>query len=197
MPAVKVYLIRHAQSEENVLSLNQKTAVNEFNEMICGTPTTPLTRWGEFQAQLMVGRLVKSNIERIYSSPFDRAIQTATIIGQELGLTPHLVDDLREILPRQLNDTRKTLSLRKLLVRSYMGLLLPGGDDDTEKLGESYRRAQRVWQQITRDDAREVAVVSHYGLISMLFIALDRNRNWRIISRDLSNGGVSVVVRKR
>jgi len=198
---VKVYLIRHAQSEENVLSLRQKTSVSAYNDMICYTHATPLTRWGHFQAQLMVGRLDGARIERIYTSPFDRAVQTATIIGNEVGISPQMVDDLREVVPHQLKETdkdkEKDLSLRRLLLRSCVKTILPGGSKDAgEKLNEGYRRAQRVWTQLTSDTSKEIAIVSHYGLISLLLFYLDRNRNWRIITRDLSNSGVSIVVRR-
>ncbi len=189
---MKVYIVRHAQSEENVLNLRQRTTVSQFNEMICETHTTPLTRWGRFQAQLTLARLEEAQIERLYTSPFDRALQTAAILGRHLGLEPQVEPELREVLPAQLRDRRTNASLRKMLVRSCIGMIMPGGEG--EKLMESYRRAQRVWGRLTSSDAREIAIVSHYGLISLLFATLDRDRNWRVVSRDLSNGGISVVV---
>jgi broad specificity phosphatase PhoE len=191
---VKVYLIRHAQSEENILDLKQQVRVADFNEMLCDSHSTPLTKWGRFQAQLTVGRLDGSNIERLYTSPFDRAIQTASIIGRELGIKPLVLDDLREVIPQQLSERKSNESLRKLFVRSCIGMVLPGGGG--EKLGSSYQRAQAVWARITSDQSREIAVVSHYGLISLILVSLRRDRNWRIISRDISNGGISLVERK-
>ncbi len=192
---MKVYLIRHAQSEENVLNLRQPTTVSEFNQMVYRSHTTPLTRWGRFQAQLTLGRLDGSLIEKIYTSPFDRAIHTATIIGNQIGIAPQVVTELREIQPRLLDETKsQEVSLRKLLFRSCVGMILPGGNG--EKLLQSYRRAQRVWADLTSDIAQEIAIVSHYGLISLMLASLDRDWDWRIVCRDLSTGGVSVIVRK-
>lgn len=193
---MKVYLIRHAQSEENILDLKKRTTVSDFNEMLCYSHATPLTRWGRFQAQLLVGRLDDASIERIYTSPFDRAVQTATIIGSELGIAPEVVPDLREVIPQQLNERNTNGSLRKLFVRSCIGMILPGGNGNGEKLNESYQRAQNVWAKLTSSDAKEIAVVSHYGLISLILLVVRRDRNWRIITRDISNGGVSIAVRK-
>lgn len=195
---MKVYLIRHAQSEENILDPRHRASVSEFNDMICGSHATPLTRWGRFQAQLMVGRLEGAKIERLYTSPFDRALQTATIIGNELGVMPQIVPELREVMPQPLVERNEetNASLRKLLVRSCIGMVLPGGSKQGEKLNDSYQRAQRVWVQLTSKHAHEIAIVSHYGLISLILFSLRRDRNWRIVSRDLSNGGVTIAVRK-
>lgn len=194
---MKVYLIRHAESEENVLSLKQKTTITDFNDMLQGSPSTPLTRWGYFQAQKMVGKLDGSNIAHIYTSPFDRAIQTATIIGNEFGITPQIDDDLREILPHQLKRLRNSPNqarLGKLLVRSYMKMVMPGGDG--EKFHHSLRRSRRVWKRLTGARDQSIALVSHYGLISLLLFHLRYKPTWHVLTEDISNGGVSVVVRR-
>ncbi len=195
--AVKIYLIRHAQSEENVLNLRQRTAVQEFNQMLCCTHSTPLTRLGRFQAKLTTGRLEQSSIERIYTSPFDRAIQTAKIIGREIGIIPQVVNDLREVQPQLLKERKRDASLRKHLFRSCVGMVLPGGDGTGEKLSSSYHRAKSVWSQLTADSAQEIAIVSHYGLISLMIAFLDRDSRWKVVNRDLSNGGITTVVRRR
>lgn len=191
---MKVYLIRHAQSEENVLSLRQKTTIETFNEMLNDTARTPLTRWGQFQAQVMVGHLDGATIEHIYTSPFDRAVQTAAAIGREFNLTPQIVNDLHEILPHQLQDLnhkKNQESLGRLLLRSYMEIMSPLGKG--EKLPACLVRARRVWKYVTRGPYAEVAVVSHYGLLSLMLLNLRYSRTWHVVSRDLSNGGVSIV----
>ncbi len=194
---MKVYLIRHTQSEENILSLTQKTTIRDFNAMLSESPHTPLTRWGKFQAQVMAGQLEGTHIEKIYSSPYDRALETATIIGNEFHLTPHIVYDLREVLPQQLNALRKKknrATLGKLLIHSYARMALPGGAG--EKLPASLWRARRVWKRLTHGPAREIAIVSHYGLISLILLHIRSTREWRIVSRNLANGGMSVIVKR-
>jgi broad specificity phosphatase PhoE len=194
---VKVYLIRHAQSEENVLSLRQKTTIKDFNDMLNDSPKTPLTRWGRFQAQIMAGQFDGAHLQKIYTSPFDRAVQTAKTIGREFGLTPEIVHDLREVLPRQLHDLQHgntQQSLGRLLFRSYIEMALPVGPGET--LPACLWRARRVWNQLTRGSDQEIVIVSHYGLISLILLNLRYNHTWRIVSRDVSNGGVSIITKK-
>ncbi len=196
-----VYLIRHAQSEENVLSLRQKTTVKDFNSMINESPSTPLTRLGVFQAKHMASILQDTNIKRIYTSPFDRALQTARIIGEPFDLTPLVVADLREVLPHHLDaideDDSRTSQQRlgKLLVRSYLHMVKPDGRG--EKLHTSMWRARTVWKRLTVYPYGEIAIVSHYGLISLMLLYVHSHHSWRVVSKDLSNGGVSVVVKEK
>jgi broad specificity phosphatase PhoE len=176
----------------------KKTTVNDFNSLINESPSTPLTRWGVFQAQRMAGVLQHTHIERIYTSPFDRALQTANIIGNAFHLTPQVVPDLREVLPHHVTDielSKQEQRLGKLLVHSYLRMVKPDGKG--EKLHASMWRTRKVWKYITADHAREIAVVSHYGLISLILLYLHSHRAWRVLSKDLANGGVSVVVKER
>lgn len=191
---MKIYLIRHAQSEENVLDLRVVTTASAFNDLVRRSHAAPLTRLGEVQARLVVKRLAGARIERLYSSPFARTLATAEVIGQAHGLTPQLVDDLREVLPRPVDESRRAASLRRLFVQSYLEMFWPWGGGETWAV--SYQRAKAVWIQLTSEPAAEIAIVSHRGLISLMLLCLRRDRRWRIVTSDLSNGGVSVVVRQ-
>lgn len=191
---MKVYLIRHAQSEENVLNLRTVTTATEFNELLSRSYATPLTRLGEVQAQRVVEKLAGARIERLYTSPFARTLSTAAAVGEALSLTPQLVEDLREILPRPVNEQRRSASLGRLFIQSYLEMVWPWGDGETWLVG--YRRAKLVWERITSEPAEEIAVVSHRGLISLILVAVGRDRQWRTLTSDLSNGGVSIVVRR-
>lgn len=190
---MRVYLIRHAQSEENVLDFRAQTTISDFNELLRRSHAAPLTPTGEAQARALVERLAATRIERLYSSPFTRALSTATALGAALGLTPELVEELREVLPRPLSE-RNPASLRRMFLRSYAGMLWPGGADETWLMG--YRRAKVGWARITADDAQEVAAVSHRALLSLVLLSLRRDRRWIIRARDLRNGGISVVERQ-
>ncbi len=78
-------LIRHGQSEWNRAGRFQ------------GQGDSPLTRLGRAQAQRVAQRLRKEPVVALYSSDLSRAMQTAEIIGQTLGLTPIAEPRLREI----------------------------------------------------------------------------------------------------
>lgn len=191
---MKVYLIRHAQSEENVLDLKAYTTISDFNELLRRSYATPLTRLGEAQAQSVVRKLSGIHITQLYTSPFARTLATATAIGDAFGLLPEPVDDLREVLPPPMHPDRRAGSLRRLFVQSYLEMFWPWGEGESWLV--SYRRAQSVWARLTTQTVGDIALVSHRGLISLILFSLRRSREWRIMTQDISNGGVSLVVRR-
>jgi broad specificity phosphatase PhoE len=70
-------------------------------------------------------------------------------------------------------------------------MLAPGSNGETLLAG--YRRARVAWAHITAAPAREIAAVSHYGLISLILLSLRDDSRWRICARDLGNGGVTII----
>ena len=84
----KIILIRHGQSVWNSDSKNDR-----FN----GHTDIPLTAYGLKQAEKMGIYLKKQNVTAIYCSPLQRAVVTARIIGQNLGLIPQVIEELIEM----------------------------------------------------------------------------------------------------
>ncbi|NOK60762.1 MAG: Broad specificity phosphatase PhoE [Chloroflexi bacterium AL-W] len=191
---MKVYLIRHAQSEENTLSLRAKASISDYNTIIRGSSISPLTDRGIEQAHAVAQQLADKPIERLYCSPFLRAIDTATVIGQSIDLPPQIVDDLREVMPRTLSERHRDGPLGRHIIRAYFSMLWTGGSD--ESWASSYQRAKRAWSQITCQDAQEIVAVAHRGLIGLILLALRSDPHWQIIKRDLHNCGISLVVRR-
>ena len=165
-----------------------------FNDLLARSATAALTSLGEQQAHRVADRLANAPIERLYCSPFVRAYLTAQAIGERIGLEPQLLDDLREVLPRPLAGDSPS-RLGRLFVRSYLGMLVPG--ESGESWRDGYARARRAFATVTAQPAREVAAVAHRATIGLILFALDRDPAWRVISRDLSNAGVSIAIRKR
>src|SRR4051812_6965146 len=59
----------------------------------------PLTALGQSQA-LQTGRFLiekQKPIDSFYSSPLRRARETAGIIGEQIGMTPQIIKDVREV----------------------------------------------------------------------------------------------------
>ncbi|KAB8144627.1 histidine phosphatase family protein [Chloroflexia bacterium SDU3-3] len=188
---MKVYLIRHAESEENALDLRSRVSRADFQAVLERSFHSPLTARGTQQVQATIQRLADAKIERLYTSPMLRAATTASILGQALGLAPVVVDDLREIMPTVRSGPGKVASLRRHWIGSYTKMLWPFSRHET--WASAYRRSRRAWQAITAEPAQEVAAVAHYGTISMLLLALQRSGRWRVVQRDRSNGGISIV----
>ncbi|HWQ12250.1 MAG TPA: histidine phosphatase family protein [Roseiflexaceae bacterium] len=188
---MRVYLIRHAQSEENILDLKRRTTLEDFNAILRRSPEVALTPLGMRQAQAVAASLAGVGIERLYTSPFVRARSTAAAIGAALGLEPVVLEELREVLPQIRERPLQPASLRRFFVRSYVRMLWPRGLEETWL--SSYRRARLALNHITATPAEAVAAVSHRGLIGLLLLAARRRRGWRVIQRDLSNGGISII----
>lgn len=189
--SMRVYLIRHAQSEGNVMNLRAATTVAEFNALLRRTPDLPLTPEGERQARALAEQLAGAGIDRLYSSPFVRALHTARVIGAGLGLEPVIIEELREVVPGLASERRRTSSLRRHWIRSFAAMARPRGNGPSWRA--EYRRAKSAWLRITAEPAGAVAAVSHAWTISMILLELRRDRRWRVVTRDLHNAGVSII----
>lgn len=82
---MKVYFVRHGESEANVLRIISNRAIAHG-----------LTEKGIQQAHTLAESLRGVGISALYSSPILRARQTAEILGQTLGLGIETRDALRE-----------------------------------------------------------------------------------------------------
>ena len=81
---VRAVLVRHGETEQNARGIFQ------------GYSLVPLSARGRVQAVLVAERLVSLRPQALYSSDLRRAMETADIISQHLGLTVQLCEGLRE-----------------------------------------------------------------------------------------------------
>ena len=79
-----IYSARHGETEFNV----------KF--CLCGRLDIPLTDKGIEQAHTLADSLVGKGIEKIYCSDLSRAVVTAEIVGEKLGISPIPDARLRE-----------------------------------------------------------------------------------------------------
>ena len=82
---MKVYFARHGQY------------VNPNSIEPCRLPGFPLSENGIQQVELQVEKLADQKIRAIYTSPIERCLQTATIIGKNLQLFPNQKQELIEL----------------------------------------------------------------------------------------------------
>src|SRR5579875_1533976 len=83
--ALEILLIRHGQQEV------------DSNGPFGLTIDPPLSERGEMQAKLLGESLRGTPIDAIYSSPLQRAYQTASAIAAHQGREVEVLDDLREV----------------------------------------------------------------------------------------------------
>lgn len=149
----EIFLIRHAQS-------HQTTRLDHSQ--------WPLSAQGASQAQVLARLLVPLEIEAIFSSPYQRCLDTVAPLASALGLTVHIREDLRE----------------RLLVSGWVDNLVPiwhrcwEDFDHAEIDCESSRVAQRrIVAEVTHiarsTSQRRVAVSSHGNAIGLLLNSLD------------------------
>lgn len=81
----RFYFLRHGETAWNAQG------------RLCGRTDVPLSDEGRRQAQLLALRLRPISVDALYSSPLSRALETACLIGQALGLEPVMDNRLAEL----------------------------------------------------------------------------------------------------
>lgn len=193
---MKVFLIRHAQCEGNVVEEDARRRMTraEFNAFLRQAPESPLTALGCQQATEVARAFQGIALGRIYTSPLPRALATARTLGEAQGLAPIVLPALRELMPPTLREYGGAVRLRLLFGHAFTRMLLSPSSPD--HLPAALRRARAAWREITAEPAEALAVVSHGWLLGTLLFSLSLDRRWRILTGDLRNGGVSVVLRR-
>ncbi|MFQ5827552.1 MAG: histidine phosphatase family protein [Candidatus Methylomirabilia bacterium] len=178
-------LARHGQSVWN--------AARRFQ----GSIDVGLSELGRSQA-LALGRALRGRrLATAYVSPLRRAVETAEIAVEGLGVPLSVLDDLRE-LSLGAWEGRTVEEVRAGDGDPYLQWLLAPLDcppPASERLAEVATRVLAVVEQIVANhpDGGEVLVVSHGGVISTYLchlLGLSLNRLWRL---RVDNASLTVV----
>jgi broad specificity phosphatase PhoE len=81
----EIYIVRHAAPQQGT------------NIAYDRVPGPPLAELGRSEARAAALYLSNCGIEKLYTSPLDRARETAGIIAEETGLASEIVEDIREM----------------------------------------------------------------------------------------------------
>jgi len=171
----RLLVARHGETRDN--------AVRRWQ----GWNDSPLTARGVSQAEALGRRLASESdpVAALYSSDLGRAVHTATIAGQPLGLSPATDPSLRErnagefsgLSLQQLND-RYAADMARRDTGSLLDWTPPGGESlrqVLERVLASLDRIAAAWR------GRSVVVVTHGGVIRVLathVLARDGERLW-------------------
>jgi broad specificity phosphatase PhoE len=168
----ELVLVRHGESEWTEKGL-----------LHGGRLDSPLSPKGKRQATLAAKRLKGERFVALFSSPQGRAMQTAEILGETLGLIPKPLDGLQEYefgwiegkpKPPFEPDGTGPLYLKPLMALS---ILLTG-----ERHGHFSRRVlNAVCELADRFPLDRILVVTHWGVLSLIMAALlDHDpKRWR------------------
>lgn len=174
MPATTIYLIRHGETTWN--------AEGRFQ----GNLDSPMTELGQLQIRNVVDALRHTALAAVYSSPLERAQETASPIAAARGLPVVVADGFRELnLGRwesrvfaelEGEDARRMQAWRDTPHQVRM----PGG----ETLAEVQDRAMRALGEIAvRHPGGAVAAVAHGGVNKTVLLAVlgaPLSHYWRI-----------------
>jgi broad specificity phosphatase PhoE len=156
-------LVRHGETDWN--------AANRFQ----GHADPPLNETGRAQARALAVELRREVFAALYTSPLQRAAETAAIIGHEQGLEPRPDDALKEVdvgswsgLTREEVEQRYPAGFARWLEYGH------GWDD-----GETYHElGDRVVIGLTRiaerHDGRNVLAITHGGPIRSALAVAER-----------------------
>lgn len=179
MVSTRLILIRHGRTEWNRV------------ERLRGRADIGLDEVGMKQAGAVAERVAYWRVPAIYSSPLRRALTTAEILAQRIGLKveilPGIIDiDYGEWQGLSLEEAAaKDSSLYATWLESPDKVKFPGG----ESLAEVRERAtSAVNDLIAQHQGENIAVVSHKVVCQLLvlnLLGLDNSHFWQI-TQDVS-----------
>jgi alpha-ribazole phosphatase len=183
-----LFLIRHGENQTNI----EKTFSYKIVDL-------PLTEKGNLQAQQTAEYFDNHTIQAIYSSPLQRAMQTAQIISNRLKVQPIIV------MPEFLEFNYGSLDGKPRIkenIEQYVPVLIEwvkGNLDSRFPEGENgfefYRRVFSGLGQIAKNHpGRNSIVISHGGPINFFVHKLCTNAPWdRLFTKEIKNGSISEV----
>lgn len=155
---MNLYLIRHGETDHNKGLIHQSVTDIALNET------------GLIQADQLGRRLKGYGIERIYSSHLKRARQTAEMINSYVKASIQIAGDLQEINMGEWEGADWSRIQRDYpeYYREWRehtwDMPYPGGESGAEV---DYR-TRRVLTEIQETGLRDVAIVSHGGVIKII-----------------------------
>ena len=166
--AAELFIVRHGDALPGAEEIIPGGAYDDL----------PLSNLGREQAQWLAERLAPLGFDAMYSSPLRRCRETAAPLAERQGLTPIIVDDIREIvlgLIRPLpNDNQDLEALSRALQERQRDIVRLAGEtghwDAIEGSEPSKAFRQRVVHALdeiaNRHIGQRVIVFAHGGVIN-------------------------------
>lgn len=178
---MKIYLIRHCESEDDILNCYGGCA--DFD----------LTKKGIETAEKYTNELIGLGIERIFTSPYKRAKGVANIFNNKLQCGIEIIDDLREMNTYGvMSGVNKDLAnnIFSLLINSpkykkfgyYNGNSFEGG----ESVEGFDRRIIDAFNTIINTNLNTVAIVTHGGVFRSVYKNILKKSNKIIDIEDVA-----------
>jgi broad specificity phosphatase PhoE len=180
--STRLLLTRHGQTESS------------RDDAFSGVIEVALTPEGLQQAMALTSRLQHEQIDAIYASPQQRALQTAAPIAQALGVAVQVREALREInFGRWENRLRSSLAREDaeelaLWERGSWLAQPPGGETQQEVIARTIPCVREI---VTRHRGQNVLLIAHKTVLRLLLghllgMSLPASRGLRIDPAGLS-----------
>lgn len=159
---MKLYIIRHGQTDWNVLGKIQ------------GRQDIPLNDTGRAQAASLAKGMESRPVTAIYSSPQERAWRTAMSIAENQGVPIYPLDSLAEISYGQWEGrtARDIMTMDRALYEAWWQhpatVAPPGG----ESLSQVDGRCEAAWKYISSRLTGDTAIVAHGGTLAHFIVHL-------------------------
>ncbi len=170
----KIYLVRHGQTQWN------------REEIFRGTVDVPLNEIGRKEAQLVAEALSGQAIQAVYSSPLNRAKDTAEAIARFHGLEVRIIEGLRDLSfgewqgVSHVTVRERYPDLYRRWLQEPQTVTFPGGE--SLKVLQS-RTVEAVRQVILNHVEDTIVMVSHRVVNRVLIcglVGIDLSRFWQI-----------------
>ena len=152
----RYYLARHAESENNVLQV--------YNSALSEKERYGLTEKGKAQAKTEAQKMRDSGvkIDRIISSPFRRAQETAEIMAAVFGCPIETETELRELDLGNIDGHKEFDFTTKYTAQDPIG-------ETGETFAQGVLRAVKVWQKLEQQfSAENILLLTHGGIVGGL-----------------------------
>lgn len=178
---MNIYLIRHGRQCSRLCNVD-----------------VALSGEGRHQAELLGKRLAEKSIEAVYSSHLLRAMETAETANRFWNIKHIIRQELREISFGEMEGMTDDhiaaafADFKKAQERMEEDLPYPGG----ECAGDVIQRAMPVFCEIASAGYKNVAVVTHGGVIRSMTAAFlhMEPKNCRLLGASLENCSITEVI---
>lgn len=163
---MKIIIFRHGETDSNVKEIMQGAGIN-----------TPLNRKGVQQAKALSEQTVSLGLEKIYSSPLTRAIQTATLTASACGLDVEPIDGVEEFHYGEVEGMYISEACEKFgMDRVFLDesnpeiyeTSLPGGESINQCLARLTAALQKIKQE-NEGKCKCVGIFSHGAVMRVLY----------------------------
>ncbi len=140
-------------------------ALPEHVENPDGEPADPpLSELGRVQARRLTEWLAREKIDRLYTSPMARAVQTAEPLAERLNLAPEMADGVAEY-DRKASHYIPTEKLREIDYERWKGLMQGSMDENFHTFASTV--IESLESIVAANSGKRVAVTCHGGVINV------------------------------